>query len=280
VQAVSIKHARTIATVLALVSLGACSSGEPASAEGNDSSQASAKGGDFPSMHVVQTVVMLADGQAQEQVEYQKALATCQKSGLPTRALGADEVTKVGQRRVETWLSGGQEARHTEQWQQTLTSPCQFKLVHEDKLDISHADGSSWALDMAEHKGQKQNNGAPAAPAPLDGSDGKLDDAARQGGFTTPGKDAVGGQSCQIWQSSTGDQACVWDGGRQWGFSADGRALAGSDGRPGSDDVVVLWTKPAKGTGWQLKTDEMSVGASVGDAAFKVPANVAVDAAQ
>ncbi len=233
----------------------------------------------MPSIHLVQTVVMLEGGAPQEETVYRQALATCQHSGMATKAIPDDQVARIGRRRIESWLGSDRQARHTESWHQDMASACQFVMRHEDHMEINQADGRAYDLDLDARTGQVQSTGPAQAPVPVDGDDGKLDDASRQAGWSVPGKDQNNGQSCLIWKSPAGDQACVWSGGGKWGFSADGKALAGSDGQPGSGGAIVLWAKPARGTGWQVDTEQMSVGQPMDEQPFKVPANVSVSAA-
>lgn len=38
-------------------------------------------------------------------------------------------------------------------------------------------------------------------------------------------------------------------------------------------DAIVLWAKPGQGTGWQLQTEVFTVGKSLGETPFQVPAD-------
>lgn len=260
------------AVVAMLVPLAACSHGvgssDVASGDGSTSTA------DRPPIHYDQVSVLTVDGQPQEQQTYQGMLDACQKAGMAAQPLSAGDTEKLGRVHVEAWIGPDRSARHQEEWHQDLTSPCHFTLEHKDETEIVDAKGRSTHIDGVTHQGDVQETGEPMPVEAVASDDGEMTDAARQAGWSKQGVDKVAGAECTIWQDPVGTRVCVWNGGGKWGFSANG-VDALSDGTS-HDSAIVLWSKPGKGSAWQLQTRTFTVGQALDPSAFKVPDNVSM----
>lgn len=175
---------------------------------------------------------------------------------------------------VEAWIGPDRSARHQEEWHQDLSSPCHFTLTHKDDTEIVDAQGRSTHIDGVTHRGDVQETGEPMTIAPVSPDDGEMTDVARQAGWSKQGTVKDAGAECVIWQDPAGTRVCVWNGGDKWGFSTDGVDVL-SDGTS-HDSTIVLWSKPGKGSAWQLQTRSFSVGQPLDPSAFKVPDNISM----
>jgi hypothetical protein len=266
---------RTLAT-LSLVSLTACSAKVPATADNAAAGSAPVGGGStspLPPIHYDQTAVLTVDGEAQEEKSYRSLLDGCRKSGISTHALTSDEVGKIGRVHVEAWIGPDKQSRHEEQWHLNSPGPCQFALTHVDQTEIGDASGHTTLIDGVTHKVDVQEQGKQEPAMALPESDGELTEGARQAGWTKQGSASDSGAQCAIWEDSYGSQLCVWTGGRQWGYSADG-STALKDG-VSRGDSIVFWSHPGRGVAWKLETREFSLGKALDRRAFDVPANLA-----
>jgi hypothetical protein len=189
------------------------------------------------------------------------------------RALTPDEVAKIGRVHVEAWVGPDKQARHEEEWHLNATGPCEFSLSHQDQTEIGDANGRSTLIDGVTHKVDVQDTDKPAPVMALPATDGEMTEGARQAGWSKQGIAGDSGAQCAVWQDSFGFQLCVWTGGRQWGYSADG-PTALKDG-VSRGDSVVFWAHPGQGTSWKLETREFSLGKALDRRAFEIPANAA-----
>lgn len=259
---------------LCLVCLTACSAKAPATADNGSASSAPTESSTSPPppIHYDQTTVLTVDGQPSEQKSYRVLLEGCQKGGVPTRALTPDEEGKVGRVHVEAWIGPDKQARRQEAWRLDVPAPCQFSLAHQDQTQVDDANGRSTLIDGITHKVEVQDVGKPAPVTPLPPEDGELTEGDRQAGWSKQGIATESGAQCAVWQDSLGFELCVWTGGRQWGYSADG-PTALKDG-VSRNDSIVFWAHPSpRGASWKLETREFSVGKALDTRAFEVPAN-------
>jgi len=257
--------ARPILVTLGLLSLTACSGKTPPTTAPGRSSSAP------PPIHYDQTSVLTSEGQPTEQHSYQRLRDDCQKSGLPMHALAPEEESKVGRVHVEAWIGPNKQSRREEEWHIEDSTPCQFSLAHSDQIQIDDANGRATLVDAVTHKVEVQELGKPAPVTALPASDGELTEGERQAGWIKKSTASDHGAQCAIWEDASGFQLCVWTGGREWGYSADG-ATALKDGLSRGDSIV-LWAHPGRGPGWKLETQQFSVGAALDERAFAVPAN-------
>jgi hypothetical protein len=268
---------RRILAALSLLPLVACSAKGPAAAGNNPANPADrpadSAASPAPPIHYDQTSVLTMDGQPKEEESYRKLLADCQKAGAALHALTPEDMAKVGRVHLEAWIGPDKQARHQEEWHLDAPGPCQFALSHVDQTEIDDANGRATTIDGVTHKVDVQELGKPTPVAPLPPEDGEMNEGARQAGWTKQGLATSNGAQCAVWQSSTGFQLCVWTGGRQWGYSADGMTAL-KDG-VSRGDSIVLWTRPGQGAAWKLETKEFSVGQALDSRAFALPANTA-----
>jgi hypothetical protein len=239
---------------------------------GSDASQAASSGGDRPPIHFDQTAVLMTDGQPTEQNSYMTLLAGCQKSGRPMHALTQAEVGKIGRLHVESWIGPDKTSRHEEEWHLESPAPCQFALTHKDHTEIVDAKGRSTMIDNTTHTADVQETGEPSPMGALPENDGAMDDAANKAGWSKKADAMANGVPCAVWQNALGFEACVWSGGRAWGYSSYG-VDALKDGMSDGQSIV-LWAHPGKGAAWQLETRTFSVGQPLDSNAFAIPANV------
>jgi hypothetical protein len=266
------EYFRTLA-VLGLLSAIACSGKAPATAARAETSNKEAGGAASqpPPIHYDQISVLTGDGQPAEQQSYGVLLENCRKSGFPTRALTSDEEAKVGRIHVEAWIAPDMQSRHEESWSMANLRPCEFSLIHEDHTEIVDANGRSTTIDGITHEVTVQELGKQGPVTAMLPGDGELSEGARRAGWSKQGMANANGAQCAIWQDSTGFQLCVWTGGRQWGYSADG-STALKDGMSRGDGIV-LWAHPGRGASWKLETREFSVGKALDRHAFAIPEN-------
>ncbi len=262
-----------VLTALSLVCLTACSAKAPPTADNTAAGNAPPEGtgSPLPPIHYDQTAVLTLDGEPQEEKSYRTLLQGCQKVGVTTRGLTPEDVQKIGRVHVEAWIAPDKQSRHQEEWHLNVPGPCQFALTHVDQTQIDDASGRSTLIDGVTHKVDVQELGKPAPPAALPPSDGEMTEGARQAGWTKQGVASDSGAQCAVWQDSSGSELCVWTGGRQWGYSADG-STALKDGVSRSDSIV-FWAHPGRGVAWKLDTKEFSFGKALDRRAFDLPAN-------
>jgi hypothetical protein len=220
------------------------------------------------------------DGVASEEQAYHVSVDGCKEAGLPTHALTPSDVSKIGRLHAEAWIAADRQARHREEWHLSGDSPgiCNFSLTHQDQTTITDANGQTTSIDNVTHEvSVTQGDKPPWSPGPLPESDGEMDAAHQQAGWSKLGVANSNGTQCAIWQGPTGNQVCAWSGGRQWGYSSDG-ADALHDGMSVGASIagssIVLWAHPGnKGGSWRLETQAFSVGQPLDPRAFELPAN-------
>jgi hypothetical protein len=261
---------RRILTALSLLSLIGCSGKAPATTANGAADNA--KASPPPPIHYDQTAVLTLGGQPQEEQSYRTLLDNCQKAGAPIRALAPGEVEKIGRVHVEAWIGADKQSRHDEEWHLDSTRPCEFSLTHLDQTQIGDANGRTTVIDGVTHKAEVRELGKPAPVTALPASDGEMDEADRQNGWSKQGIANANGAQCAIWQNSTGFQLCIWTGGREWGYSSHGTNALKDGVSPG--DAIVLWAHPGQGPDWKLDTREFSVGKTLDGRAFAIPENV------
>ena len=268
---------RRILATVSLVSLTACSAKAPPTADNSAAGDAPAAGSTspLPPIHYDQTAVLTIDGQPQEEKSYLTLLEGCQKRGLPTHALPPDEVKKIGRVHVEAWIGPDKQSRHDEQWHLTAPGPCQFALTHVDQTEIGDASGHTTLIDGVTHKVEVQALGTQEPAMALPTHDDEVTEGDRQAGWSKQGVASDSGAQCAVWHDSAGSELCVWTGGRQWGYSADGPSAL-KDGVSRSDSIV-FWAHPGRGVAWKLETKEFSFGTPLDRRAFDIPANTTRD---
>jgi hypothetical protein len=255
------RFATTLAAILA-VAPAACSSSSGGGGE-------TASSGDMPSVHLEQTIYMESGGKPQEETAYQKMLADCAAAGTPTTPVPAGDVQRIGRKKLTETIEANRSSRRVDAWKLEAAAPCQFKLVHEGSQDIQTADGKAYHVDLATNEGDVQASGEPAPREAVD--DGDLDAQAKAAKWTRGGKGNVQGAACETWVAPTGDQYCVWTGGTKWGFSQAGINALDGDGLTSDSAIVLQATPPAAGFGWNVKTDQFTVGKAADAATFAVP---------
>jgi hypothetical protein len=221
-----------------------------------------------------QTAVLTLDGVATEEQSYQSTVDDCKKGGaFPLHALTPSEVAKIGRVHLEAWIGPDKKARHEESWSVNESAPCHFFLTHEDKTWITDANGRVTTIDNVTHQVDVGQGDKPPWSAALPESDGEMDEAHRQRGWSRLGVTNSNGAQCVIWQDEFGEQSCAWSGGRQWGYSADGAGALHGGVSEGPGGSIILWEHPGKGASWRLETQAFSVGQPLDPRAFVVPAN-------
>lgn len=227
---------------------------------------------DVPPIHLEQTLVTLADGKPQREQVYRQALADCQRSGQPVTPLGEDDVARIGRTFEKLWFDGARMAERSDGWSVADgPAPCQFKLAHDHSTLLIDDGRTRSSVDLLKGTAEQQpSDGGRAAVA--DGDD-QLDPSSAQLGVQKLGEASDAGQPCLRWRSPTGAESCVWSGGHKWGFARDEGSDQATSYDPGR---VVLWVKPADGTGPQLSTQTMTVGTPSDRDAFRLPSNIAI----
>lgn len=253
---------------LALLSISGCSGKAPAEAA-NDASRDGPSASAPPPIHLSQTGIMTEVGRPKEQEAYRTSLQNCPQSGLPVHALTPAEVEKIGRIHLETWIDADRSSRHQEEWHYHMSAPCQFLLTHSDQTEIVDAKGRSTAIDNVTHEVTVEELGEPAPVTPVGPEDGEVTEGHRKAGWSKQGIAHSNGAECAIWQDSTGYQICIWTGGRQWGYSANGVDVLKDGVSPGN--AIALWAHPGRYVSWKLETSEFSVGKALDAQAFAIP---------
>src|SRR5699024_9682038 len=98
-----------------------CAPGEPEAGSGTQPAHADVHGGggdgsEIPPVYVDSIVQPLVEGRNTARENYLKRLEICQQSDLPTTALTADELQKLGTTRLQQWLSPQKVAIRAEEW--------------------------------------------------------------------------------------------------------------------------------------------------------------------
>jgi hypothetical protein len=184
--------------------------------------------------------------------------------------LPPDEVTKLGRVHVEAWIGPDKESRHEEEWGMLDTPPCRFSLSHVDRTEIQDSSGHSTAIDGETHQVDVQEVGPWGPIEPLPASDGELTEAEQHNGWSKQGSASANGAPCAVWRDANEAELCVWNAGRQRGFSADGANVLKNGVSHGG--VIVLWAHPGRVPGWKLETKELTVGVPLDARAFSVNA--------
>ena len=265
-----------VLTALSVLSLIACSAKAPPAGASSAPGDAQTDGSTSPQppIHYNQTTVLTLSGELTEEKAYLTALEQCRKAGaFPVHALQPDEVEKIGREHLEAWIDPDKWTQHDERWSLDEPHPCQFALTHVDKTEFRDANGRSTTVDGVTHEVDIQELGKSPPVTALPSDDGEMTEADRQIGWSKLGITNFSGAQCAIWQDPMGSQLCVWTGGRQWGYSADGPSAL-KDGLS-RNDSIVFWARPGRGPSWKLETKEFSVGEPLDSRAFVIPANAA-----
>ena len=261
---------RHILAAVSLLSLIACSDKTPAVATGSAPQTNGSGGSARPPIHLDQTGVLTVEGQPAEEQSYRTLLDNCQKGGIPTHALSPSEAAKIGRMHLEAWIAPDEQSRREEQWHVDASKPCEFYLIHQDQTEIVDANGRSTAIDGVTHQVvDVQELGKPNTEVALAATDGEMTEGHRQAGWSKQGTATANDAQCAVWQDSSGFQVCVWNGGRQWGYTSDGMTALKDGVSPG--DAIVLWAHPGRGSSWKLETQEFSVGKAIDRRAFAIP---------
>jgi len=263
-----------VGLVAALLPLMGCGSEGGSDADGQAPADAIT---DVPPIHVEQTVVVMQDGRPMREQLYRQAAAGCaqavrQAPQFAFKPLSESEIAKVGRTYWTLWFHGKQSAARYDTWDYTVgqgvRDGCVFSLTH--KAGIS--------LDDGEHRyqvdpltGKTEEDSAPSSGGRMKvDDDEQLTSQQAKEGWQRPGEATAAGQQCLQWRSPDGTESCAWSGGRKWGFSP----AEGSDQATSYDPGrIVLWVKPANGTGGELTTRSMTVGQPFDDSVFKAPAD-------
>lgn len=280
------------AVLLASVPLAGCSAGAGGAEAKTDAANLALK---TPPIHVRQTSVLLHQGVPAAEHLYQEALARCRAGSMPVTPLPESVVAKLGHTYLDTWYDGARMATKADRWDfksaDGAAPGCVFEPMHESRLSIIEP-GSATVVDLIKGTATREpSKGVRREIAAQDdkqaGADTAQDDeklrAAVMGELQkqgqgdlmakTEGESTMAGQPCVRFSSSQGE-ACVWSGGKKWGFVTDTAASADRMDAPG--DNITLSNKPANGEGVQLTTDAMTVGTPIDGKVFAVPANVAI----
>jgi hypothetical protein len=263
---------RSIPPAIILFFLTACSGGTTGTAahappDGEAGSGPAVKP---PPIHYEQTAVLTMDGQPALEHAYRKMLADCQHANLPIHALTPDEEAKLERTHVEAWIGPDKLSHHEQRWNIKDSPACQFSIVLEyDVTEIQDSSGHATVIDGVEHTVEVQELGKWAPVVALPASDGELTEVERASGFIKHGTATANAAECAVWEDRSGNQFCVWSGGRQWGYSADG-ADPLHDGVSGGNSIT-LWAHPGPTSGWKLETKVFTVGVPLDERAFAIP---------
>lgn len=280
-------------SVLMLFPLAACSAGDRHADDGKDDAGNAASA--TPPIHVTQTMVVLREGKPAREDDYRQALADCQKGPMPTQPLGDDVVGKLGRTYYDLWYQGARLAERAEHWDFQVIGTCQFKVVHEQTLAIVKP-GEAIDIDLVGRTGTRQHSDGVVRQARADVhaddkfSGGGDDDAALRAAVAaqlgkqgqgdlmaqSAGTASAAGQPCQRIAQPTVGEACVWSGGKAWGFSSD--VVDDGEGLSGRTNSIVLWRHPPQGNGREWATQKMTVGQTIDGKVFEVPSGVAINA--
>jgi len=244
------QRSRTLAAgcVALLAFTGGCHSRD--AAEGDLAEASASDGGakSLPALHVVLAWESRVGGENMERKNYHAKLDACSGSGMPTRALSAQEEAKLGTGEVEIMIDARRQFAHQVSW--TLgadgedgQSACLAKLEqHEDHDAIEDATGMYQAIDSGARSQERQD---------VQGTGWKL-----------MGDGQIKGQPCTRWQNGQ-QEVCMWSGGIKWGFGEAPGDVAGCtvDSAGNYLNSIPLEAKPLQGgNGCLLQVKSFSLG--------------------
>ncbi|UKE51091.1 hypothetical protein KCU57_01425 [Xanthomonas translucens] len=235
-----------------------CQSHDAAESNSGEESSSSESGVKLlPALHVVLTWESRMGGENWERKNYQAKLDACRSSGMPMRALSAEEEAKLGTGEVEIMIDAHRQFAHQVSWTlgvdgDSAQATCMIKLEqHTDKSSVEDTSGMYTALDSDARTQERQN--------------------VQSIGWKLAGESQIKGQSCTRWQNGK-QEVCMWSGGTKWGFSDSPADVAGCtvDGAGNYLQSIPLDAKPLQGgNGCLLQVKSFSLGSGL------IPSNVA-----
>lgn len=251
-------RALALACMASLASTAGCQSHDATEGGGGGGDSSSESGvKSLPALHVVLTWESRMGGENLERKNYQAKLDACRGSGMPTRALSAQEEAKLGTGEVEIMIDAHRQFAHQVSWTlgadgDSAQAACMVKLEeHTDKDAIEDANGMYMAIDSSARAQERQT--------------------VQAIGWKLAGDAQVKGQPCTRWENGK-QEVCMWSGGSKWGFSESPSDAAGCtiDGAGAYLQSIPLDAKPLQGgTGCVLQVKSFSLGSGL------VPSNVA-----
>lgn len=236
-----------LSCMAALAFTAGCQSRDADDAAADD---ASASGGarKLPALHVVLAWESRMGGENWERKNYRAKLDACQGSGMPTRALSAEDEAKLGTGEVEILIDARRQSARQVSW--TLgaegdsgQSACLTKLEeHTDQDAIEDATGMYEAIDKDARTQHRQE--------------------VQATGWKLVGAGQPKGQSCTRWQNGQ-QEVCMWSGGMEWGFDEAPADAAGCtmDSAGVYLESIPLEAKPLEGgNGCILQVKSFSLG--------------------
>lgn len=222
--------------------------------------------GAMPKIYVDSRIEFISSNRNLAREGYQRNLDACLSSGFPLRELSDDEAARLGTGRLQRWYAPGSFAYRMEEWRYSTQGSgrdggCLFVLTTRG----THAyftPAATRTMDLA--------TGAITDGAPRDAEffarkpgDASADEAAR-GGARVPDRDReVAGQPCEHLSVDRID-ACVWSGGRKWGFGVAMPTVA-FDNVPGLNRSITLEQSFEGPSGVRVSTPVFEIGASFDD---------------
>lgn len=244
---------------------------------GDEAVGSAASPGDMPSIYVDQQVVFLdTEGRNGDLRNYRFRLDVCQESGLPTRPLSEEEVSKIGTARVQRWIMPDRAAYRIEIF--SFGTPG-VNAGPGNRLCEFHF-GSTGSHTYFDHErivsiGLGNNEEIISEPKPwlLDRSHSRTFDAAleqelaeieRHAVTGSPTRETVAGAPCLRWESSVDmGNYCLWSGGTGWGFHIS-PGVEAIGGKIGMLFTIALDYQPGPRNPRRLTTQQFTVGAGFG----------------
>jgi len=262
----------TLAFILLATMLSACSRDEQEQFENVGESpepQAAAHSSSMPSIYVDRKIEFLAAGVNESLQGYRQLLDACLKANFTTTPLSSEDEARLGTERWQLWRAPDQFAYRREAWSlevdDSTPQSCRFSLRAEGN-HVYFDREQTREIDLA--TGERFDG--PPEPDRLQLFDATPDEREYEGlaDWTGPSGQTVKGQKCARWQSPSGDSACYWSEGTQWGFSPlPTGSFATNAGFPIYE--IALEAEPIPGdAGPRLTTTQFVMGGTLDSAAM------------
>lgn len=228
-----------------------------------------------PAVHAVLLLEQVADGRNRAQDNYRETVAVCEAAGAAVSPLDAEQVARLDTGRVELWSDGTRRLSRETTW--SWTSPggpdglCLFEFVENVAERYMDATVSGWSGDDAD-PGWHEAPIHPGDFAAVAVDAVEDDQIAQASGWTPQGTGGERGQACKRWRSAR-EEACMWSGGLQGGFSAapPGYTDCFATSFERFEAAIPLQVEPLDGNGCRIRLQSMQVGTGALPATDVVP---------
>lgn len=190
----------------------------------------------LPTMHVVLEWEWLPNGENLARKNYQVKLDACKGSGMPFKALSAQDEARLGKGEVEISIDGHHQVAKEVSWTmgaegEDAQHACMITLEeHTDQNEVKDAaeEGMYQAIDSDSRIQNHQN--------------------AQSVGWKITGEKQYKGIPCTAWSNGK-QEVCMWSGGLKWGFDDSAMDTAGCSVSTAGDFLtsIPVDAKPLKG---------------------------------